>query len=208
VKTLVNNVTFMPYITGSANFHSGTVFPKSASGIGFGGGFAFDLTDSGQKIGAYFDLAYQDMRAAADQGTYQLEQNSDSTLSLVRAQHYFQYMLLEAFVKLQGQKNNGYLLIGASLGYAVAGETYQVGPYRTTLQDWTGTDFFHPIRLDLRLGLGVTLAQFGSHSLVLEARAGYPITSAISGYLPLGSSTFTPGSWTIITVQANLGYRF
>src|SRR5882724_2896291 len=60
VSTLVDSVYFMPYITGSANFHSGDAFPKSATGLGYGFGLAFDLTKDGQKLGAYFDFAFQD----------------------------------------------------------------------------------------------------------------------------------------------------
>jgi hypothetical protein len=206
--TLVDSVHFMPYLTMSANFHSGEAFPKSATGIGYGFGLAFDLTKDGQKLGAYFDFAYQDMRASAIEGGCMNQLVTDTLLSTVKASHYFQYVSLETFLKIQGEKSNGYLLIGASFGFAVLEETFYQGLYRTSVADWKGTDFGNPFRLDLRLGLGIVLAKFGTHKLILEARAGYPVTAAISNYVNVCTGGGVAGNWRIITLQGNLGYRF
>ena len=48
---IVKKVTIMPYATISANFQSGQAFPKSAQGIGYGFGIAFDMTEEKQPIG-------------------------------------------------------------------------------------------------------------------------------------------------------------
>lgn len=208
VPTLVDSVHFMPYLTLSANFHSGGAFPKAASGLGGGFGLAFDLTKDGQKLGAYFDFAFQDMRASAVEGGCMNQLATDSFLSTVQATHYFQYVSLETFLKVQGEKSNGYLLLGASFGFAVLEETLYKGLYRTSIADWRGTDFANAFRLDLRLGLGIVLARFGTHRLILEARAGYPVTTAISNYYNQCNPTGQPESWRIITLQGNLGYRF
>ncbi len=206
--TLVDSVHFMPYLTLSANFHSGEAFTKAASGIGYGFGVAFDLTKDGQKLGAYFDFAFQDMRAAANEGGCMNQLPTDTILSTVRAEHYYQYVSFETFLKVQGEKSNGYLLLGASFGFAVLEETFYKGLYRTTVADWKGTDFANPFRLDLRIGLGIVLAHFGTHRLILEARAGYPVTNAISNYVNVCTGAGVAGNWKIITLQANLGYRF
>jgi len=208
VSTLVDSVYFMPYITGSANFHSGEAFPKGATGLGYGFGLAFDLTKDGQRLGAYFDFAFQDMRAAAEEGGCMNQTSTDSLLSTVRAEHYYQYLQFETFLKLQGEHSNGYLLAGLSFGYAVLAETFYRGLYRTTVVDWKGTDYFNPLRVDIRIGLGVVLAHLGTHKLILEARAGYPITNAISNYNNICTGTGIAGGWRIVTLQANLGYRF
>src|ERR1700716_832026 len=60
---IVKSLTVMPYATLSFNLQSGQAFPKSAQGLGYGFGLAFDLTEEKQPVGAYFDFAYQDMRA-------------------------------------------------------------------------------------------------------------------------------------------------
>ncbi len=208
VHTLVDSVHFMPYLTLSANFHSGEAFPKSASGLGGGFGLAFDMTNDGQKLGAYFDFAFQDMRASSLEGGCMTQQVSDSFLSTVRADHYFQYASIETFLKIQGEKSNGYLLLGASFGFAVLEETVYQGLYRTSIADWKGTDYENPFRLDLRIGLGIVLARFGSHRLILEARAGYPITNALSNYTNVCTGSGIAGNWRIVTLQGNLGYRF
>ncbi|MEO6940132.1 MAG: hypothetical protein ABI444_08360 [Candidatus Kapaibacterium sp.] len=207
VPTLVKNVYFMPYVTGSGNFHSGEAFPKSASGLGYGFGLAFDLTEDGQKTGFYFDFAFQDMRAAANDGSCMTQRTTDSLLSSVRAEHYFRYAMVETFVKLQGAKSNGYFLLGASFGYATTALTFSRGLYRDEPVDWKGVDNFNPFRLDIRAGLGVILANIGKHKLILEARVGYPITNAITGYRNICTGNGIDGNWKIITLQANLGLR-
>ena len=68
VKTVANKVTVYPYATISLNYHSGQAFPKSATGLGYGFGIAFDLTEDKQAVGFYFDIAYQDMRARSSDG--------------------------------------------------------------------------------------------------------------------------------------------
>jgi hypothetical protein len=207
MSTLVNTVTIMPYLTGSYNSFFGQAFPASAKGLGFGGGLTFDLTDSGQKTGLMFDFAFQDMRGAAQNGSC-VHPNPDSStlLEAADAYHYFQYVLFEPFLKIQGGKTNGYLILGASVGYAVLTETVSRGTYHTEYTLWSGSPYGNQFRLDIRAGIGTVLSHIGTHQLVLEMRAGYPITSVISNYTNQCSGGDT-GGWKIVTLQANLGLR-
>ncbi|MFI5264388.1 MAG: hypothetical protein ACHQM6_07730, partial [Candidatus Kapaibacterium sp.] len=50
---IVKSLTVMPYATISFNLQSGQAFPKSAQGIGYGFGLAFDLTEDKQPVGVY-----------------------------------------------------------------------------------------------------------------------------------------------------------
>lgn len=206
-KGLVENVFFMPYITGNYNMHSGKAFPASASGIGYGLGIAFDLTKDGQKSGFYFDIAWQDMRAAAEQGIY-MNDEIDTVVTAVRAEHYYQYVLFEPFLKLQGERANGYFLIGASLGYNVEASIVKAGNKRQEFANWGSQEFHNPFRLDIRAGLGLILANIGTEKLILEARIGYPVTPALSDFLYFYNDEGIAGNWRIITLQANLGLRF
>lgn len=204
---IVENMFFMPYITASMNLHSGKAFLKSASGAGYGFGIAFDLTKDGQKSGFYFDFAFQDMRAAADDGTCANDE-IDTLLTSVRAEHYFQYVSFEPFLKLQGERANGYFLVGASLGYAVKSLTIKNGDVRDEYSNWSSQDFHNSFRFDLRAGLGLILANMGSQKVILEARVGYPITTALSDLRTFCNDTGEAGDWRIISLQANLGLRF
>lgn len=214
VEGLVENVYVIPYITGSYNIHSGKAFPKSASGLGFGGGIEFDLTQDGQKAGAMFDFAFQDMRAFATEGNVVKRQVTDTILTTADAAHYFQYLLLEGFLKLQGEKKGGYFLIGASLGYGLLMETQSSVPAdpahglpaKSIFALWDETEYGTKLRIDIRAGLGLILANIGTHKLILEARFGYPILNAISNYQNIASGGDI-GGWHIITLQANLGLR-
>src|SRR5579871_1701534 len=58
---LVKNIAVMPYATLSYNLQSGQAFPKSAQGVGYGFGIAFDFAPDHQPLGLYVDFAYQDM---------------------------------------------------------------------------------------------------------------------------------------------------
>jgi hypothetical protein len=206
-KGAVENVFFMPYITGSFNRMSGGAFSQNAGGIGYGLGLAFDLTKDGQKSGLYFDLAYQDMRATAEQGTC-MNDEYDSLLTTERADHYYQYVLLESFLKLQGERANGYFLIGGSIGYAVKALLVKNGDTRDEYSNWGNQEFFNPLRIDIRAGLGLILANFGSQKLILEARVGYPITNVLTDFRSFCDDTGLAGNWRIITMQANVGLRF
>lgn len=207
VEGLVENVYFLPYVTGSLNLQSGKVFLKSATGIGYGFGVAFDMTKDGQKTGFYFDFAYQDMRAAVDEGIC-MNDRFDTLLTNARAEHYYQYVVFEPFLKLQGAKANGYFLLGTSIGYNLKALTVAKGEVREQYSDWTTSEWNNRIRIDLRAGLGLILAKFGEQQLVLEARVGYPITTALSELRTFCNDTGEEGSWRIITLQANLGVRF
>jgi hypothetical protein len=205
---IVENVFFMPYITGSYNMHSGKAFLASASGAGFGLGLAFDLTRDGQKSGLYFDIAWQDMRAASDEGIC-MNDEFEELLTTERAEHYYKYVLFEPFLKLQGERANGYFLIGGSLGYNVQALLVKQGDKRVEHTNWSNQEEFHnPLRLDIRAGLGLILAKIGTQKLILEARVGYPVTNAISDYRSFCDDTGLAGNWKIITLQANLGLRF
>lgn len=207
VEGLVKNVFFMPYITGSMNLHSGRAFSKSATGIGYGFGVAFDLTEDGQKTGFYFDMAFQDMRAGVDNGTC-MNDLYDTLLTNARAEHYYQYVLLETFLKLQGAKSNGYFLLGTSLGYNVTATTLSDGVRRDQYSNWRNLKEHNLFRLDLRAGLGLILANLGTEKLILEARVGYPVTAAISDLRTFCDDTGQAGDWRIVSLQANLGVRF
>jgi hypothetical protein len=205
VATLVNTLAVMPYITGSLNLFSGKAFPANATGIGYGAGLAFDMTQKNEKLGFFFDFAFQDMRGSA-QNNGSSVQGSDSVLAPATAYHYWQYILFEPFLKIQGEKKNGYFLIGASLGYAVLSETVSRGATTTEYALWNEGPFGNQFRFDLRAGIGVKLADIGKHDLILEARAGYPLTNVISNYQN-ASTGGEAGNWRIITIQANLGLR-
>jgi hypothetical protein len=205
VPVLFDTMTVMPYLTVSMNLFSGQAFLADASGPGFGAGITFDLTKEGQKTGFMFDFAFQEMYGVAQNGSFisPLVTGDTGVNPSANAYHYWQYLLFEPFLKLQtSSKRTGYFMIGASCGFAVESETVSIAPgYPYEFQNWDQTSFGHRFRLDLRAGVGVELAKIGSHSLMLEARAGYPLTNEISNY---GGST---GSLRIITIQGNFGVR-
>jgi hypothetical protein len=204
---IVENVFFMPYVTGSMNLHSGQAFPKTANGTGYGFGVAFDLTKDGQKSGFYFDFAFQNMRAVAEDGICANDE-IDTLLTSVRAEHHFQYVVFEPFLKLQGERANGYFLVGGSFGYAVQALTFKDGDVVDGTSNWQRQSFHNPFRFDLRAGLGLILANFGQQKLILEGRVGYPLTNAISDLVGICNDTGEPGDWRIISIQANVGVRF
>lgn len=210
VHPLFDTVTVMPYITGSLNLFSGGAFLANATGPGIGGGILFDLTNVGQKTGFMFDFAFQDMYGVGINGSYlsPLVTGDTGVTPSANAYHYWQYLLFEPFVKFQTKgKRLGYFMVGASLGFAILEETVSIAPgYPYEYQNWDATPFGHRFRADLRVGVGVELAKIGSHSLILEARAGYPITKEITNYNFIGG-TGTSGDWRIITIQGNLGLR-
>jgi hypothetical protein len=210
-ETLFDNVYMMPFVTVSYNIQSGKAFPLSAHGIGYGIGCAFDLTVDGQKAGWYFDFAWQDMRAFAKQGSC-FSLLDDTVISTVDAEHYFQYVMVETFLKLQGAKANGYFLIGGSFGLATYSATRSIGstPAGQPIENyafWEGTDFGKSFRFDIRGGLGVILAEISGHKLIFEGRFGYPLTLAIANYHNVCASG-SKGDWRIVTLQGNLGLRF
>jgi hypothetical protein len=205
---IVKSLTVMPYATISLNLQSGQAFPKGAMGIGYGFGLAFDLTEEKQPVGAYFDFAYQDMRAHAADGTCGRVANTDTVSQSLPVTHYFSYALFEGFVKLQSPKNNGYLLIGASAGIATTGLTVREGAIaEDKYSEWRTIDTYHPFRLDLRIGLGIKLGYISGHQLVFEARAGYPVTTAIGDYHDFCNGSAAHGSWRVVTLQGNVGLR-
>jgi hypothetical protein len=207
VPTLVNKVTIMPYVTASLNLLSGKAFSANATGVGFGGGLTFDLTEDGQKAGLLFDFAFQDMRGLARNGSCVQPAANDSLLEPADAYHYWEYVMFEPFLKIQANsKRNGYFLLGASFGFAILSETVSRGTHSTEYILWSGSPYSNLFRLDLRAGLGVELASIGTHKLVLEMRAGYPLTNVISDYNNRCGDG-EPGNWRIITFQANLGVR-
>jgi hypothetical protein len=206
VPTLVDTMTVMPYLTGSLNLFSGKAFLDNATGAGFGAGLTFDMTKEGQKTGFMFDFAFQDMAGFAANGNY-VRIPSDSILVSADAYHYWYYLLFEPFLKLQtGGKQKGYFIIGASVGFAVLSETVSIGQGQTEYIVWDQTPYGNRFRLDLRAGVGVELAKIHGHELILEARAGYPLTNAITNYANIYGGN-GPGNWRIITLQANLGLR-
>lgn len=204
---VVKSLTVMPYATISYNFHSGQAFPKGAQGVGYGFGIAFDLTEEKQPLGAYFDFAYQDMRAHATDGACKLLKETDTVTASVPVEHYFSYALFEGFLKLQSLKNNGYFLIGASLGIATTSLTVKKGGLTDEFSDWKGSTFSNSLRLDIRAGLGIKLFQVSGHQVVFEARFGYPITSAITDYHDACNGSDAHGPWRIVTMQGNIGLR-
>lgn len=212
---VVKKVTVYPYLTLSGNFQSGQAFPKSANGIGYGFGLAFDLTEDKQPYGLYFDLAYQDMRASAkDGGAKVINPAVDSVAMSVPVEHYFSYALFEAFVKLQGEKSNGYFLLGASVGFATLSQTVWRGPGSVQVADWSaatnsqGNTIGNSFRFDIRAGLGVKLATIAGYPLVFEARFGYPVTAAITDYNDFANGNSSHGPWRVLSFQGNLGLRF
>ncbi len=213
---IVKSLTVMPYATISYNIQSGQAFPKSAQGIGYGFGIAFDLTEEKQPVGAYFDFAYQDMRASANDGACKRinPDNIFDTIAVsVPVTHYFSYALFEGFVKLQTKKSNGYFLIGASLGIATTSLTVKEGPGLPFFSDWnssadsTGKTIGNKLRLDIRAGLGIKLGYISGHQVVFEARFGYPVTTAISEYHDVCNGSSAHGSWRAVTLQGNIGLR-
>lgn len=204
---IVKTLTVMPYATISYNFQSGQAFPKGAQGLGYGFGIAFDLTEEKQPIGAYFDFAYQDMRASVNDGACKLVKESDTVTETVPVKHYFSYALFEAFVKFQSAKSNGYFLLGASAGIATTALTVKEGPGTPFYSDWHGSDFYNSFRLDIRAGLGIKLGYISGHQLVFEARFGYPVTTVISEYHDICNGSTAHGSWRVVTMQGNIGLR-
>jgi hypothetical protein len=203
-STLVDTMTVMPYLTASMNLFSGQAFLANASGVGAGGGISFDLTKIGQKAGFMFDFAFQDMYGVAQNGGYisSLVTGTGGVSPSANAYQYWDYLLFEPFLKIQtNSKRMGYFMIGASFGMSVMSETVNIAPgYPAEYQNWASTPFGNRFRLDLRAGVGVELAKIGNHSLMLEARAGYPLTNELTD----GNGT---GDWRIITIQGNLGLR-
>jgi hypothetical protein len=209
VSTLVDTMTVMPYLTASMNLFSGQAFLANASGPGIGGGISFDLTKVGQKVGFMFDFAFQDMYGVAQNGSCISSLVATAPVSpSADAYQYWDYLLFEPFIKIQtNSKRMGYFMIGASVGMAVQSETVLIAPgYPYEYEKWDDTPFGNRFRLDLRAGVGVELAKIGKHSLILEARAGYPLTNEISNY-PNECTGGILGNWRIITIQGNLGLR-
>jgi len=207
---IVKSLTVMPYATISYNIQSGQAFPKNAQGIGYGFGIAFDLTEEKQPVGAYFDFAYQDMRASANDGACKIinpDDHNDTIAVSVPVTHYFSYALFEGFVKLQTKKSNGYFLIGGSLGIATTSLTVKEGPGLPFYSDWHGSDFYNAFRFDIRAGLGIKLGYISGHQVVFEARFGYPVTSIITDYHDICNGSSAHGSWRAVTMQGNIGLR-
>ncbi len=206
VPTLVDTMTVMPYLTGSMNLFSGKAFLENATGAGFGAGLSFDMTKEGQKAGFLFDFAFQDMSGFAANGNY-VRNPADSVLEPADAYHYWYYLVFEPFLKLQTSgKQKGYFIIGASVGFAVLSETVSIGQKLTEYTAWDQTPYGNRFRFDLRAGVGVELAKIHGHELILEARAGYPLTNVITNYANIYGGN-GPGNWMIITIQGNLGLR-
>ena len=204
VPMLVDTMTIMPYLTGSLNLFSGQAFLANATGSGFGGGLSFDLTKQGQKAGLMFDFAFQDMYGIAQNGN-SIRISNDSILGSADAYHYWYYVLFEPFLKLQTSgRQKGYFIIGASMGFAVFAETVSIGEGATQIQKWGDTPYSSRFRFDLRAGVGVELAKIHGHELILEARAGYPLTNELSNLENAGG---VAGNWKIVTIQGNLGLR-
>ena len=214
VKAVANKVTVYPYATISLNYHSGQAFPKSATGIGYGFGLAFDLTEDKQPIGFYFDIAYQDMRAHAnDGGCMDIDLTDTNTIAhTVEAEHYFSYALFEAFMKLQSEKAKGYFLIGLSTGLVTSALTVRRSPNpqlaRDVYSEWKSTDFHNKLRLDLRAGIGIQLGHIAGYPFVFEARFGYPIIPALTEYDDFCNANEARGPWRILSLQGNVGLRF
>jgi hypothetical protein len=205
---IVKSLTIMPYATISYNLQSGQAFPKSAQGIGYGFGLAFDLTEEKQPLGAYFDFAYQDMRASANDGACKLINPTDNVLVTVPVTNYFSYALFEGFLKLQSTKSQGYFLIGASMGIATTSLTVREGPGLAEYEDWNSTVYSNKFRFDIRGGIGIKLGYISGHQVVFEARFGYPITTAVSNYNDICNGTQnTNGTWRVVTLQGNIGLR-
>jgi hypothetical protein len=205
---IVKKVSIMPYATISANFQSGQAFPKSAQGIGYGFGVAFDMTEEKQPLGFYFDLAYQDMRASAEDGACKPVNPDDSISVTVPVDHYFSYALVEAFLKLQSEKANGYFLVGISTGVAIDQLTVKRGPGKEVYSDWSSASFSNAFRFDVRAGLGLKLFKIDDNPVIFEARFGYPITAAITDYNDYCNGNNASGPWRVLSLQGNIGVRF
>lgn len=212
---IVKKLTVMPYATISYNLQSGQAFPKSAQGIGYGFGIAFDFTEDRQPLGAYFDFAYQDMRASAkDGGCGQINAN-DPVFASVPVTNYFSYALFEGFLKLQSEKTNGYFLIGASIGLVTTSLTardsvipsQQYSDWNSAVDPTTGKTIGNKFRVDIRAGIGLKLGYISGHQLVVEARFGYPVTNVIDQYTDQCNGSGTGGSWRVVTMQINAGLR-
>ena len=203
---LFDTMTVMPYLTASLNFFSGQAFLANATGAGGGGGLLFDVTKNGQPAGFMFDFAFQDMYGSAQNGNC-VNISGDSILAPANAYHYWYYLLFEPFLKLQTHgKQNGYFMIGGSFGFAVLSETVSIGQTLTQFAHWDQSSFGNRFRFDLRAGIGLQLAAIHGHALILEARAGYPLTNEISNYANACTGG-TIGNWHVVTLQANLGLK-
>lgn len=205
---LVKKIGVMPYITLSYNLQSGQAFPKSATGVGYGFGIAFDFAPEKQPLGLYVDFAYQDMRASADEGACKLINENDTIAQTVPVTHYFSYALMEAFLKLQSPKTNGYFLIGGSFGFSTTGLSVREGPGLPEYSNWSGLEFYNKFRFDIRGGLGFKLSEISGHPLIFEARFGYPVTVVITKYQDICNGSSANGSWRDVTLQGNIGLRF
>jgi hypothetical protein len=207
---IVKAMAVMPYATVSYNLQSGQAFPKSANGVGYGFGVAFDFAPDKQPIGFYLDFAYQDMRASSKDGACKIEDpaNPKDTVAItVPVTHYFSYALVEAFLKLQSAKSNGYFLIGFSAGISTTALTDLQGPGVDQFEDWNTVGTYNKVRFDIRGGLGLKLATIDTHDLMLEARFGYPLTNILSDYSDICNGNGARGSWRAVSLQANLGLR-
>jgi hypothetical protein len=213
---IYKKLTVMPYATLSYNLQSGQAFPKNAQGLGYGFGLAVDLTQDTQKLGLYFDLAYQDMRANSSNGSCGRTSYSDTVYQSLNVTHYFSYVAFESFLKIQSSKTNGYLLLGASFGLATTQLTVREGAIaEDKYSDWNGatnpannTTYSNKFRLDIRAGIGIKLGYISGHQVVFEARFGYPVTTAISDYHEFCiASPSTNSTWRIVTLQGNIGLR-
>ncbi|MBS1903782.1 MAG: hypothetical protein JSS75_08775 [Bacteroidetes bacterium] len=205
---LVRKLGVMPYATLSYNLQSGQAFPKSAAGVGYGLGIAFDFAPDRQPLGLYIDFAYQDMRASSNDGACKLIHPQTDTIAVtVPVTHYFSYALMEVFAKLQSPRTNGYFLIGLSAGISTTSLTDKQGPGVDEYSEWGPTTEYHKVRLDLRAGLGFRLAQISTHDLIFEARFGYPLTTVLSDYQDVCNGSEAHGPWRIVTLQGNLGLR-
>jgi hypothetical protein len=205
---LVNKIGVMPYFTLSYNLQSGQAFPKSASGIGYGFGVAFDFAPDKKPLGFYLDFAYQDMRASATDGACKLINENDTIAQTVPVTHYFSYALMEAFLKLQSPKTNGYFLLGGSFGFSTTSLSVREGPGLPEYSNWSGVPFYNKIRFDIRGGLGFKLSDISGHPLIFEARFGYPVTVVITNYRDICNGSSANGSWRDVSLQGNIGLRF
>ncbi len=205
---IAKRVSIYPYLTLNANFQSGQAFPKAAQGIGYGFGVAFDMTEPKQPMGFYFDFAYQDMRASSNDGACKPLTPDDSVSVSVPVDHYFSYALFEAFLKLQGERANGYFLIGTSIGFATTALTVKRGPGAAVFADWRGSDFANAFRFDIRAGIGFELFKLDQKPIVFEARFGYPVTAAITDYNDYCNGNNAHGPWRVLSLQTNFGMRF
>ncbi|MEI8134329.1 MAG: hypothetical protein WCH46_04515 [bacterium] len=204
----VKKLTIMPYATLSYNLQSGQAFPKNAQGVGYGFGLAFDLTEDRQPLGAYFDFAYQDMRAHALDGSCGRIPGSGDISQSLPVTHYFSYAQFEAFLKLQSHKTNGYFLIGASAGLATTGLTEREGAIaEDRFSEWKTVETYNQFRLDLRAGIGVKLGYISAKEVVIEARFGYPLTNVLGEYHDFCNGSGAFGPWRIVTMQMNVGLR-